>query len=294
MNLSGHEIINLYKNNNSVDKISKIFNCSQSKIYTILKENKIKMFQKDKGVFRKGNGGWSKGLTKETDERLKNMAENPLINKKKSDGLKKAYKEGRKISPMKIIGIKEKVSNSLKGGYKSGRIQRNPVSDKQKSHLKLIHKGKHYSPKTEFKKGHKPYFVEDNKRVRMVGDKNPMKRPEVILKHRKNTFKALALKPTSYEKKISELCIESNLPFIYTGNGTFFIGTKNPDFINKEKNIAIEVYNDYWKIKGYGSCENYEKQRGEYFSKYGYKTIFIRTHEITDKNWKEVCLKKII
>jgi len=108
-----------------------------------------------------------------------------------------------------------------------------------------------------------------------------------------NSLKGLIKRPTSYEKKISDLCIEYNLPFIYTGNGTFLIGHKNPDFINEEKKIAIEVYNDYFKIRDFGSCKKYEKQRSEYFAKYGYKTLFIRNNSINSVNWKDICLEKI-
>lgn len=102
-------------------------------------------------------------------------------------------------------------------------------------------------------------------------------------------------KPTSYESKISELCIKYHLPFIYTGNGTFFIGTKNPDFIHKdkEKRIAIEVFHPFFKIKDYGSVEEYIKQRSEYFVRYGYKTIFIQSDETKNKNWEGLCLNKI-
>ena len=72
------------------------------------------------------------------------------------------------------------------------------------------------------------------------------------------TIKGIMKRPTSYEKKIADLCIEYSLPFIYTGNGTFLIGCKNPDFINKDNKIAIEIYCDYFKIRDYGTCENYE------------------------------------
>lgn len=101
-------------------------------------------------------------------------------------------------------------------------------------------------------------------------------------------------KPSSYEKKISELCIENNLPFIYTGRGTFIIGGKNPDFVNQERKIVIEVFADYFKIREYGSVENYIEERGKYFARYGYRTIFIKENEITNKNWKNICLNKII
>ena len=109
----------------------------------------------------------------------------------------------------------------------------------------------------------------------------------------KASLKGLFKRPTSYEQKISDLCIKNNLSFVYTGNGTFLIGHKNPDFINEKKKIAIEVYHNYFKIRDFGSCENYEKQRSEYFAKYGWDVIFIRTEEITPKNWEGICLNKI-
>ncbi|MEK7179941.1 MAG: NUMOD3 domain-containing DNA-binding protein [Patescibacteria group bacterium] len=144
-----------------------------------------------------------------------------------------------------------------------------------KQKLKILHQGKKHS--------------EEAKEKMSLAKKEHWKSLEYATK----IMKGLLKKPTSYEKKISELCIENSLPFIYTGNGTFLIGTKNPDFLNKEQKITIEVYSTYWKIKDYGSCENYEKQRSEYFAKYGYKVIFIRESEIIDENWKDICLKSI-
>ena len=43
----------------------------------------------------------------------------------------------------------------------------------------------------------------------------------------------------------------------------------------------------------YGSVKNYMLQRTKDFNKYGYRVIFIRQEEITDKNWEQVCLNKI-
>lgn len=119
--------------------------------------------------------------------------------------------------------------------------------------------------------------------------KNLWKNPNFV----KKILKSLYGRPTSFEQMISNLCLNNKLPFIYTGDGTFLIGNKNPDFINKEKKIAIEVYHDFWKIRDFGTCEEYEKQRSEYFAKYGYKTIFLRTKDIQNKNWENICLNKI-
>lgn len=102
-----------------------------------------------------------------------------------------------------------------------------------------------------------------------------------------NTLKSLLKRPTSFEHRISDLCIKHNFPFFYTGDGTFIIGHKNPDFRHKNLPIVIEVYNNFHHPK------NYEQERGEYFAKYGYKTIFINEGEVTAKNWEEVCVNKM-
>jgi|GEM_PF-3927247 len=109
-----------------------------------------------------------------------------------------------------------------------------------------------------------------------------------------NILKASSLRPTSYEEKISVLCIRNNLPFIYVGNGTFLVNGSSPDFVCKERKIAIEVFNSYHKIRYYGSIENYIKVRSKIFSEAGYKTIFIKQDEVTHKNWEEICLNKIV
>jgi hypothetical protein len=117
-----------------------------------------------------------------------------------------------------------------------------------------------------------------------------LSREELLKLH----LEGLLKRPTSFEKIISKICIENNLPFVYTGNGTFLIGYKNPDFINQSKKVVIEVYHPYFKIRDFGSCEKYEKQRGEHFAKYGWKTIFINGDIFRNNpDWKSVCLNKI-
>jgi hypothetical protein len=98
---------------------------------------------------------------------------------------------------------------------------------------------------------------------------------------------------SSYELKISQLCIENSLPFIYTGDGTFLIGEKNPDFVNEKDKIAIEVYSKYFKILKYGSTEKYEALRKEYFNEYGFKVIFINEEVMESKKWANLALNLI-
>lgn len=107
------------------------------------------------------------------------------------------------------------------------------------------------------------------------------------------SLKGLFKRPTSFEQKIILLCSKYRLPFIYSGDGRILVGYKNPDFIDEKNKMIIEVFLNYFKEKNYGSIENYIKQRGEYFKKYGYKTIFIREEEIMDRNWEKICLNKL-
>lgn len=113
--------------------------------------------------------------------------------------------------------------------------------------------------------------------------------PETI---QKGLMKLLQ-RPTGYERKLIFLIEKHHLSFIYTGNGTFLIGTKNPDFINKKNKIAIEVYYSWFKIRNFGSCEEYEKKREKYFADYGWRVLFIKDNEIENKNWENICIKKI-
>lgn len=100
-----------------------------------------------------------------------------------------------------------------------------------------------------------------------------------------NWLKATQNQPSSYEKKFDEICQENNLPFRYVGNGAFLLGGKNPDFINVEKKICIEVFASFMKKKEFGSVENWMKIREEHFGKYGYKVIFFNEKEYSNKDY---------
>lgn len=207
-----------------------------------------------------------------------------------SEGRLKGIKEGR---------IPRINSGSFEKGHKRGMYGKHHREDSKKKYVETRRKNNSFKVNSGcFKKGDIPYN-KGKKAKKETIEKNRLngikmwQNKEYAEKTIKSILNSLIKRPTSYEKKIAELCIEFSLPFIYTGNGTFLIGHKNPDFVNKRDKIAIEVYNDYFKIRDFGSCEEYEKQRSEYFAKYRYKTIFIRKNEIMSKDWKELCLTKI-
>jgi len=93
------------------------------------------------------------------------------------------------------------------------------------------------------------------------------------------------------KKNISEhfldYILQINFPneWKFVGNGKVIIGNKNPDFINikNKKKMIIELFGLYYHKK------IHEKQKIEYFKKYGYKTLIIWVNEL--ENIKELIRK---
>ncbi|MDO8623457.1 MAG: hypothetical protein Q7R52_04375 [archaeon] len=103
----------------------------------------------------------------------------------------------------------------------------------------------------------------------------------------------LKRKPMSgLEIKFNNIIIKNNLPYKFVGNGEFFIEKKNPDFINEEKKIAVEVFYKTHKatfLKGgfkkldYSRLVNYVSEREKLFSKYGWITFFFDETMVNEK-----------
>jgi hypothetical protein len=131
------------------------------------------------------------------------------------------------------------------------------------------------------------------------GNNNPMKREKVRLlfsniskklweseSYRKKVLSSLLRKPSSLELRFMELCKKYNLPFIYTGDGRFWIGRVNPDFIHVNGGrFCVELANHFWH------SDNYEQERKEYLAQYGWKCLVV--WEETDMNDEKKLVEKI-
>lgn len=191
---------------------------------------------------------------------------------------------------------------STKGIFCSFGCRRKYQKGKIGKNAKLIKKGEHLSVLTEFKEGNKNNF-----KNAMVASKCLACKKEILdfsSSHRnycsyacywkakkelmkstwsnsdykdravKAILKGLIKRPTSLEKQMIDIIKRNNLPYKYTGDGSFLIGYKNPDFvnINGEKKL-IEVGNTYHH-QG-----NYSGRRRKHFAKYGWEShIFIGKH----------------
>ena len=52
---------------------------------------------------------------------------------------------------------------------------------------------------------------------------------------------------TKPERIFESICEKYNLPFKYTGDGSFWIHNINPDFVEcNGKKVAVEIFGDYW------------------------------------------------
>lgn len=219
---------------------------------------------------------------------------NPFFGKKHSDKLKE---NNRKLGSINFIDrfgeerakeIGKKISVQTKG-------KKNPF--KGKNYEEMYGKEK----AEELKKLRKEVFDKYKNREwteqERINRSNMMlekwQDPEYSERTLKNMLKNRYVKPNRFENKITNLCIKYNLPFYYTGDGTFIIGTKNPDFVHKDKKIVIEVFANWFKKVVFGSVEDYMKNRELYFKQFGYQVIFICEEEIESKKWEQICLNKI-
>ena len=88
--------------------------------------------------------------------------------------------------------------------------------------------------------------------------------------------RGLHFRPTKPELELFLLLNQIDYPYIYIGDGSFWIGTKNPDFIWPEQRKLIEMYGSHWHN------ELEIEPRTQYFANYGFDTLFIWDYELED------------
>jgi G:T-mismatch repair DNA endonuclease (very short patch repair protein) len=109
----------------------------------------------------------------------------------------------------------------------------------------------------------------------------------------------LSGKQTKIEKKVEDFIKANNLPFKYTGNGSFSIGPLFPDFVSTDgSKVVIDVHGCYWHrcAKCFPNSKTTtlpHRQRISTYSKYGYRTIVIGEHEFSSVIWEQALLEKL-
>jgi len=123
--------------------------------------------------------------------------------------------------------------------------------------------------------------------------------------NRRKALKSLRQRPTKPEQRFIEIIKNHNFPFKYTGDGEVFIGSLNPDFINKngEKQV-IEVFSRAFHHPAFSFVENipwYQQYFGRMacYAQQGYNCLILwdndlqreeyiagRVDEFLRKSWK--------
>ena len=280
---------------------------TKQKISRIMK----RLFKEGKlhSQFKKGDIPWNKSLTKEIDVRLKIQGEKESKTKKRlfSEGILKPTKYWLGKKQSEETKIKRGIYKSYPCSNKTKQILREKNLGKKNPFYNKIHSKENLNKisKASIERWNDEEYKESTRKkisngLLRVGDKISKNQLRVWNSSKeykeqriKNILKGLSKRPTSYEKRIAELCIENSLPFIYTGDGRFLINYKNPDFVNHKDKIVIEVFYSWFKIKGYGSVKKYKEFCRKKYNPLGWKVIFIDENEVDVDDWKVLCLNKI-
>ena len=106
----------------------------------------------------------------------------------------------------------------------------------------------------------------------------------------KNYQKGCHTKPNKTEQYLSTIL--SNFNYEFVGDYQLWIGGKNPDFINRDKNKIIEFFGWRHEEKATGIPNHiHENSRIEHFDKYGYKTLIIWNIDLKNE---ETLIQKIM
>lgn len=110
----------------------------------------------------------------------------------------------------------------------------------------------------------------------------------------------LHARPNGLERILLDICQRYNLPYKYVGDGSFLIGTLNPDFINANgERVALEVFdrafhdpNYKYRIKEIPIYQT-EEGRKYYFRQHGWECIIFWDGELKSQTVDANVLEKV-
>jgi len=243
-------------------------------------------------IYTKGHVPWNKGLTKETDERLKKLADSYRL------AIKKRYPNwirGHLGKPHSATAKKKMSLSKLGKTYEQiyGK-KANLMRERRRKQCIL----------KPFKKGHKPWNIgltkENDPKIarnarRMLGNQcskgcvpwnkgKKMEKDKYPKYWSEERLQKVIMKPHAKpnEKELLLTTILQNVvpnEYVYVGNGKLIVGGYCPDFMNANgKKKLIELWGDYWH-------RNHNPQnRIAHFKKFGFETLIVWEHELKDFN----------
>jgi G:T-mismatch repair DNA endonuclease (very short patch repair protein) len=127
--------------------------------------------------------------------------------------------------------------------------------------------------------------------------KERMQNLELVTKVINAMKTALEIKPNSKEVLLDNIINRNFMTgWKYVGDGKFWIGNTNPDFINSSTNSVIEMLGCYWHgCKIHCPSSEYIDNSIElvqHYNKFGYNCLIIWEHELSDENAVAVRLEE--
>lgn len=191
------------------------------------------VYQHKKGYQRQNFEPWNKGLTKETDYRIMQYANN-----------------------------------------ETGRI----LSDETKS-LQSLRAKERWADLEYIQRQHSrkqnPEYIEKRSKILKEYWADPVWAERQMIRCLEGNK---TIRPNKPEKILIDLLEKSSFGDIsYTGNGSFWIGGRNPDFVNTDKKVVIELLGCFW----HGCHKHYPDKvkqdevatKIKLFKRYGYATL---------------------
>lgn len=200
---------------------------------------------------QKGWKQWNKGLTKDSDERIKEYSVKQSITKRNNPNfIRQAIAN---LPPPKINISKEQLSSM----YKT-MTQKDIANELNISQSRISQLMKKYNIKTRSNASFHPHKLtkEGRKQLseKMMGNIN---------------WRFSYKFPNSEERKLIRFFKKWNLPFKYVGDGSFRIEGKCPDFVWKERFLIIEFFGELWHPK------TDEPKRIKFFNRHGWNCLVI-------------------
>jgi len=229
----------------------------------------------------------------------KGHTETKEVKERRADTLREYYKNRPKLRARMSVNMMGK-NNPMKNpkiASKCGRMNKGRVSgdetkkkitnslkklwndDNYKQLMSDAHKGNKQTEETKKKIGKtsKERWKDSEYRKRAIKSmKDYLKDIDHKEKRVRILFKALKIKPNKTEIKLRDLLDEHHPEeWKFVGDGQFWLGGKNPDFMNVNgKKQIIELFGDYWH-RGEDP-----QDRINHFSNFGFNTLVIWEREL--------------